>query len=205
MDPAGPGFTIPWDYGVGTRLTEYDAQYVQCIQTATGTLGTHKDCGHANFIINGGIAQPGCLTPLCSHSKSHDYFDEALFPGHIISGAKCSGRVRNFFSDVLGMPCSMDSERLGIYALRKRGRFFVTTNKNPPYAQLTNKGRGTGRSADKSADKSADESADESVDASVDESLETAPVAETPYHMANFPVNPLSMIMIESEDTIIPP
>lgn len=129
MDPAGPGFTIPWDYGVGTRLTEYDAQYVQCIQTATGTLGTHKDCGHANFIINGGIAQPGCLTPLCSHSKSHDYFDEALFPGHIISGAKCSGRVRNFFSDVLGMPCSMDSERLGIYALRKRGRFFVTTNK----------------------------------------------------------------------------
>lgn len=188
MDPAGPGFTIPWDYGAGTRLTENDARYVQCIHTASGTLGTHKDCGHANFIINGGAAQPGCLTPLCSHSKSHDYFDEAMFPGHVISGTKCSGHVRNFIADILGLPCSMDSERLGIYATRKRGRFFVTTNKDPPYAQLVMKVRETRRSAVKFAD----ESTAESVDESASESME----AKTTYRMPSFPVIHIPIVMV---------
>lgn len=134
MDPAGPGFTVPWDFGARTRLSKKDAQYVQCIHTASGTLGTHKDCGHANFHINGGLSQPGCTSVLCSHSRSHDYFDEAMFAGHIFSGTKCYGRVINFVSTLLGMPCSMDSERLGIYAERKPGRYYATTNAKPPYA-----------------------------------------------------------------------
>lgn len=136
MDPAGPGFTVPWDYGVGGRLSEKDASYVQCIHTCNGALGTHKDCGHANFVVNGGLAQPGCVTPFCSHALSHDYFDEAMFSGHIFSGVKCTGRMHHFFSKFFGWSCSKDSERLGIYAQRNPGRYFVKTKNAAPYAPL---------------------------------------------------------------------
>lgn len=136
MDPAGPGFTVPWDYGVGARLSEKDANYVQCIHTCNGALGTHKDCGHANFIVNGGLAQPGCITPFCSHALSHDYFDEAMFNGHIFSGVKCTGRMRHFFSKIFGMSCTKDTERLGIYSQRNPGRYFIRTKEAAPYAPL---------------------------------------------------------------------
>lgn len=135
MDPAGPGFTIPWDHGPGTRLSDKDAQYVQCIQTASGTLGTHKDCGSATFVINGGIMQPGCFTTFCSHSRSHAYFNEAMLDGHIFAGLKCTGRIKHFLSRVLGMYCSMDSERLGIHAEGKPGRWFLETNAAPAFAK----------------------------------------------------------------------
>lgn len=139
MDPAGPGFTMPWDRGAGHRLSDIDAQYVQCIQTASGTLGTHKDCGRgsATFIINGGIKQPGCLTVFCSHSRAHAYFNEAMLEGHIFAGKKCTGRIHYFLSKVLGMHCSMESEQLGIHAEGKPGRFFIKTNAAPPFAKNT--------------------------------------------------------------------
>lgn len=136
MDAAGPGFTVPFDLGPGTRLSSTDAQYVQCIQTSGGSFGTLVDCGHANFIMNGGLSQPGCLWPLCSHFRSHEYFYEAMFAGHIFPGQKCSGRIKNFLSLVLGMFCSMNSDRLGIYSERKLGRFYVNTNAKAPYAQI---------------------------------------------------------------------
>lgn len=142
MDPAGPGFTMPLDLGEGYRLSAKDAQYVQCIHTASGTFGTHKDCGHANFIMNGGFSQPGCLTMFCSHSRSHAYFTEAMLAGHIFAGTKCSGRIKNFFSNALGMDCSMESEQLGIHAEGKPGRYFLKTNAAAPFAKMVMGSRG---------------------------------------------------------------
>lgn len=133
MDPAGPGFTAPWDFGVGSRLTKTDAQYVQCIHTTSGTLGTHKECGHADFYINGGYIQPGCITFMCSHSRAHDYFSEALLPDHVFIGVKCRGAIVNLVSKMIGMKCSSKTDRLGIHSERKSGRFFLKTNRKSPY------------------------------------------------------------------------
>lgn len=55
LDAAGPGFTWPFDFGTHFRLDPTDARYVQCIYTSRLTLGTAKECGHGNFIMNGGI------------------------------------------------------------------------------------------------------------------------------------------------------
>lgn len=133
VDPAGPGFTVPWDFGVGTRLMKTDAHYVQCIHTADGTLGTHKDCGHADFYLNGGFLQPGCFTLMCSHSRAHDYFSEAIVPNHTLVGVKCRGSLVNLVWKLFGGQCSTETDRLGIHSERKAGRFYLRTNRQPPY------------------------------------------------------------------------
>lgn len=135
MDPAGPGFTIPWDLGAGTRLTKSDARYVQCIHTSSGTLGTLVDCGHADFYLNGGFIQPGCLEVACSHIRAHDYFVESMDPDHIFSGARCECPIAAFVTNLLGMQCSSETDRLGIHTARKLGRYFLNTNSQPPYAK----------------------------------------------------------------------
>lgn len=133
-DPAGPGFTFPWDFGAGTRLVKTDARYVQCIHTSRGTLGTLKDCGHADFVLNDGFVQPGCLSVFCSHSRAHDYFDESLLRQNIFSGDQCKGTFMNVVEGLFGMQCSSDTDRLGIYTQRKPGSFFVKTNSKSPFA-----------------------------------------------------------------------
>lgn len=40
MDPAGPGFTDPYDYGTDVRLDPSDAEYVQITYTSMFTLLT---------------------------------------------------------------------------------------------------------------------------------------------------------------------
>lgn len=84
--------------------------------------------------MNGGMDQPECYTASCSHSLSHSYFSEALFESHIFSGAKCVGHITNFITRFLGIDCSEDTDRMGIYSQRKNGRFFVETKAESPYA-----------------------------------------------------------------------
>lgn len=137
IDPAGPGFTIPWDFGAGTRLMSSDAKYVQCMHTSCGTLGTLKDCGHTDFYLNGGVLQPGCLEVMCSHSRAVDYFIESMDFGQVFSGARCLGPITSFVTNLFGLQCSSDTERLGIHTTRKPGRYFLSTNSKSPFAKQT--------------------------------------------------------------------
>lgn len=57
FDPAGPGFTVPYDVGIDLRLDPTDAKYVQTVYTSQYMIGSGKDCGHANFFMNGGMIQ----------------------------------------------------------------------------------------------------------------------------------------------------
>lgn len=57
LDPAGPNF---YTNGPESRLDSTDAQFVDVIHTAVGSLGHYKDIGHVDFYPNGGILQPGC-------------------------------------------------------------------------------------------------------------------------------------------------
>lgn len=60
LDPAGPGFeyvTLQSD-----RLDSTDAQFVDVIHTAVGTLGYAAPIGVVDFYPNGGTPpQPGCF------------------------------------------------------------------------------------------------------------------------------------------------
>lgn len=58
MDPARPGFEfIPFQK---ERLSKDDAEFVDVIHTAGGTLGIMDSLGHADFYPNDGVApQPG--------------------------------------------------------------------------------------------------------------------------------------------------
>lgn len=134
LDPAGPGFTVPFDLGEGTRLDETCANYVQCIRTSAGTLGTAVRCGHADFILNGGFAQPGCGTIFCSHSRGHEYFIEAMHVENDISGNQCDGPIRQFIKTLISRQCSTIIDRIGIHTRRLTGVFYVETNSESPFA-----------------------------------------------------------------------
>lgn len=95
-----------------------------------------KDCGHADFTLNGGFIQPGCISPTCSHSRSHEYFSEATNPNNLFIGTRCTGSVGQFFTRILQMPCSNVRDLLGIYAQRIPGDFFLKTKAAPPYALI---------------------------------------------------------------------
>lgn len=120
------------------RLDRHDARYVQCVFTSRTTFGSLKDCGHGNFIVNGGIVQPGCLALMCSHSRAHELFNASLFENHQFYGEQCSNSLMYFMRNmVLGEPCSLNTDRLGIHSHRKKGRFFVGTAAESPFALAT--------------------------------------------------------------------
>lgn len=137
LDPAGLGFTAPIDYGNEVRLDPADAKYVQCIYTNNGVLGTSINCGHGNFIMNGGLAQPGCFTPPCAHSRANEYFTESLNPKHKFASKQCENLIKKLFFEFIAQPCSNVMDRLGIHSAHKQGSYFVRTNSNPPYARST--------------------------------------------------------------------
>lgn len=135
LDPAGPGFTAPIDYGIEARLDPSDAKYVQCVYTNNGVLGTSINCGHGNFIMNGGLTQPGCFTAPCAHSRANEYFTESLNPDHKFASKRCENLIKKLFLEFIAQPCSYVMDRLGIHSSRKPGSYFITTNSNPPYAR----------------------------------------------------------------------
>lgn len=137
LNKIGPGFTFPFDLGASTRLDPSDAKYVQCVHTSRGTFGTMKDCGHANFIMNGGFFQPGCFSVLCSHSRAHDFFEEALNPANEFIAEQCSGSFKLFLKKTfLRQSCTDITDRLGIHSNRIPGRFFLKTNSTSPYSLI---------------------------------------------------------------------
>lgn len=137
LDPAGPGFTVPRDFGIDQRLDPTDATYVQCVFTNQYVLGSAIDCGHGNFYMNGGMTQPGCHVNVnCSHQRAFKYFGESLNPERKFIGEQCENAAKKFFVDmILKKKCSDVYDRMGLYTDRKLGRFFVLTNSEPPFAR----------------------------------------------------------------------
>lgn len=59
-DPAGILYTFPVLKPIEDRLDPSDAHYVQVIHTSI-SLGAYPALGHADFYVNYGYFQPGCL------------------------------------------------------------------------------------------------------------------------------------------------
>lgn len=93
------------------------------------------------YVLNvGGYIQPGCFSVLCSHSRSHGFFAESIFPQHEFIGEQCSGSFKFFFlNKLLKKSCSKKFDKLGIHSKRISGRFFVKTSSTPPYVLRNSK------------------------------------------------------------------
>lgn len=79
---------------------------------------------------------PGCgANVLCSHSRAQEYFTESMNPERKFIGEHCSNYAKLLMTWWLNTPCSGIKDRMGIYNERKSGKFYVSTNANPPYAK----------------------------------------------------------------------
>lgn len=135
LDPAGLGFAESIAHNrIEERLDTTDAKYVQCVYTNSYILGTASDCGHGNFIMNGGLMQPGCVSPRCSHSRAIDYFTESLNPKYEFAAERCESLVKKLFLELIMKPCSDVVDQIGIHSDRIAGTYFIKTNSNPPFA-----------------------------------------------------------------------
>ncbi|XP_058453567.1 inactive pancreatic lipase-related protein 1-like [Malaya genurostris] len=116
LDPAGWLFEVD---GSDT-LSANDAGYVEIIHTSN-LIGCVAVLGHADFYVNEGYWQPGCIdVPTCSHSRAVELFAES------ISSSK------GFWADG-GASVRMGGEPSN-QGKQVRGVFMVETDSSPPYA-----------------------------------------------------------------------
>ncbi|KAJ8718521.1 hypothetical protein PYW08_002758 [Mythimna loreyi] len=128
LDPAGP----LWNYN-SDRVNPNDGNYVEAIHTdggyTVGGLGIGSDVANADFYVNGGISQPGCLTNICNHNNAWRYFAATVSYNHII-GNECSSSWQITWDS-----CSGARLHMGNSDLRKwgSGRFRANTARRYPY------------------------------------------------------------------------
>jgi len=80
LDPAKPLFFTKLSF-LPRHLSPSDAEFVDIIHTAAGSLGSDQKGGTVDFWVNGGSFQQGCLIktePLCDHSRSWIYVSANL-------------------------------------------------------------------------------------------------------------------------------
>ncbi|XP_018328281.1 lipase member I-like [Agrilus planipennis] len=133
LDPAKPGYETPMKIGFRYRLTEYSAQFVDVIHTNGGVLGFAGSMGTADFYPNGGgPTQPGCavMDEVCSHRMAYYFFMESILSNNFVA-KKCAswdlfsqGKCNKSQKAVMGESVSLTT----------RGKFFLKTNPQPPFA-----------------------------------------------------------------------
>ncbi|XP_015514869.1 inactive pancreatic lipase-related protein 1 [Neodiprion pinetum] len=135
--------TILFYMGGGNRsldLDDTDAHFVDVIHTGAGILGQWGPTGHADFYVNGGSSQPGCLgtsilqTLSCDHTKVTPYYIESITTEVGFWAAPCA----NLLSYLIGWCNPAENE----YVLMgedtpstARGIYYLSTNGKKPYAR----------------------------------------------------------------------
>lgn len=89
---------------------------------------------HSPQSVKGGLMQPGCVSPKCSHSRAIDYFTESLNPKYQFAAERCESLVKKLFLEFIAKPCSDVVDQIGIHSDRIPGSYFIKTNSNPPFA-----------------------------------------------------------------------
>lgn len=130
LDPAGPGFSFPFNDSPANVLDPSDAFYVQCIHTARMTFGVNYNCGHGDFYPDGGFLSPGCVGIICSHLRAPLLFRSALDRKHLFIGSHCTSDIQARY---YAYQCSAIRDILGIYSERIKGSFYLTTISTEPY------------------------------------------------------------------------
>uniref|UniRef100_A0A2A4K4N6 Lipase domain-containing protein n=1 Tax=Heliothis virescens TaxID=7102 RepID=A0A2A4K4N6_HELVI len=128
LDPAGPLWTLN-----SNRINPNDAIYVEAIHTdggyTVGGLGIGTDVADADFYVNGGVSQPGCLTNVCNHMNSFRYFAATVTYNHII-GRECSNSIQITLDTCRGQELHMGNDDLNKSG---SGRYRANTRRRYPY------------------------------------------------------------------------
>ncbi|XP_026740983.1 pancreatic lipase-related protein 2-like [Trichoplusia ni] len=129
LDPAGPLWNIN-----SNRLNPNDAIYVEAVHTDGDTfegLGIGSDVGNANFYVNGGTSQPGCLTLICNHNRAYRLFAASVTYDHL-TGRRCSNNIQLSLNLCRGDRLNMGNTdiRKSVTGVRK---FRVNTRRSYPY------------------------------------------------------------------------
>jgi hypothetical protein len=137
LDPAGPLFSTRRPDG---RLDRGDGTYVEAIHTNGPTvvllgLGIGSTIGHADYFVNGGSSQSGCLTNTCSHSRAVEFYVESI----IRNGFHALG-CSNSILGPSSLTCRIQpgewmggDSNTGIKT--GRGDFYLETNRRSPFAE----------------------------------------------------------------------
>lgn len=84
--------------------------------------------------------KPGCGTNVtCHHARSQEYFTISTDPQYKFEGEKCESLIKFYYNQFMGKHCSEIRDRMGVYSDKKPGKFFVTTNSKPPFAEIIDK------------------------------------------------------------------
>ncbi|KAG5675550.1 hypothetical protein PVAND_005446 [Polypedilum vanderplanki] len=141
LDPAKPLFIRVGNEG---RLDQSDAEFVDIIHTDVFDRGLLVPTGHADFFVNGGFNQPGCLQQTemsassCNHDRAPAYYAESINSDIGFWGYQCA----HWYFYVLGL-CNGDEytskAEMGFNTNNTvRGIYFLQVNSEPPYAQGKN-------------------------------------------------------------------
>ncbi|KZC05783.1 Pancreatic triacylglycerol lipase [Dufourea novaeangliae] len=118
------------------HLTSADAMFVDVIHTDGGNFGFPNPLGHVDFYPNGGIPiQPGCnLRIVCGHNRAWMLYVESVMNPFGFPASKCPRWNPN-----IRVPCAWTPDVLMGIAVnsRVRGRFYLKTNAEAPFARNT--------------------------------------------------------------------
>ena len=128
LDPAGPLFDTS---KLNTCLEASDGVYVIALHTSQ-PFGIRKSLANADFFINTGEKQPGCLgggwIDLCSHIRAVNYYTEAVKNPESFWGIRCSSESQALTGDCTDGP----NDFVGDPKFAK-GIFSVRTNSQSPF------------------------------------------------------------------------
>ncbi|XP_012146811.2 phospholipase A1-like [Megachile rotundata] len=132
LDPAGPNFK---NKDCTERLCKSDAAFVQVFHTSS-LVGFYDAIGDYDFYFNGGDKQPGCILPVCSHTRAVIYFTMSLLhsPCFIATPWKIG------FENILSLThCNLNIciyPGLDVSGQTIGGTYYVNTTSTEPYCTL---------------------------------------------------------------------
>jgi pancreatic triacylglycerol lipase len=136
-DPAAPLFNMD---SPDDRLADTDAQYVETIITAGGTMGMWGPLGVANFYPNGGSSQPGCgidVSGACAHERANFLIAESIAsPVSQFVGRRCGdlSEIQSGMCFVTGPEAALGGEPSN-FGRGASGVYALNTNSASPFAQ----------------------------------------------------------------------
>lgn len=111
------------------------------VNLRTSVIGSHSPPGHIDFIVNGGLAQPGCskwyfpdtVIQVCNHYRAVWILVEALRRGgSVFPACRCDS-----WESFVDHSCACDV--INHFVLNtntsSHGKFYFSTNAEPPYSR----------------------------------------------------------------------